>query len=409
MIATKGRSKLRAVCCSGIRGARRRSQLANTSRINCRTSSSAIDLSLESMLDNNNNHYCDNNPTTFIPANYERSDKEIQRLVQQRVQEQKTWKVHGRRSGAMTPGRELVDFTSQVLPSYLKFRFVQPPPPAAHLDQEFPVLPLDWHKLQNPPSSSLHPKIQITWLGHAACLVQMNGCNILTDPHFSPRSSATQWLGRKRYRPPPCTIKELCNKVPIHAVLISHNHYDHLDYTTVCELRRYAGNRSPSIQFVVPLGVRTWFRKYICRAIPVYEQDWHETCEIQGSSNSSSSDIATSSSPVVRVTSLPMRHWSNRTGKDRDKTLWCGYSIATAAFGVEGKKFLFTGDTAWFDGLEDLTAQYGPWDVAAIPIGAGEPRDFMKHKHKCRRSGAFERCRWRWRGCADSLGHLSTR
>ena len=86
----------------------------------------------------------------------------------------------------------------------------------------------------------------------------------------------------------------------------------------------------------------------------------------------------------LTVTSVPMRHWSVRT-TDRDKTLWCGYSVAAATTNTATtggrKKFLFPGDTAWFDGLHELATQYGPWDVAAIPIGAYEPRSFMKDNH----------------------------
>ena len=87
--------------------------------------------------------------------------------------------------------------------------------------------------------------------------------------------------------------------------------------------------------------------------------DWHETASLRN----------------VRITCVPMRHWSNRTA-DRDQTLWCGYSILGA-----DRKFLFPGDTAWFDELEDLGKRHGPWDLAAIPIGAYEPTDFMKYNH----------------------------
>lgn len=300
--------------------------------------------------------------TNLITVNNERSASEIQKLVRQRVAERSAWKIDGVSGGVVEPTTaEVWKFLREKIPQMLSFQ----PPSLAELDEQFPVLPMDWEKLQSP----VPDKIQITWLSHSGLLVQINGCSILTDPMFSERCSPSQWFGPKRYRPPPCTVKELCEKISIDLVLISHNHYDHLDYATVKEISK----RAPSAQFVVPLGLRAWFRANVSKTMSIYEQDWHESMEYYSSSNNINDDKSTEAS--LKVTSVPMRHWSNRTG-DRDKTLWCGYSVAAG-----GRKFLFPGDTAWFDGLEDLAKQHGPWDVAAIPIGAYEPRDFMKYNH----------------------------
>ena len=101
------------------------------------------------------------------------------------------------------------------------------PPTQKFLDEHFPILEVDFDQLRNPPSDS----IQCTWIGHATLLVQMGGCNILTDPIFSDRCSAFQFIGPKRHTPPATTIRQLHTEgITIDTVLVSHNHYDHLDY-----------------------------------------------------------------------------------------------------------------------------------------------------------------------------------
>lgn len=277
----------------------------------------------------------------------ERSKAEIEALVQKRVQERDAWAVDG-----VTAGQPSLSAALNFMWKLQNFAV----PSQTELDQELPVLHMDWTRLQNPEND----KIQITWLGHASLLVQMNGCNLLCDPVFSQRCSPSQWFGPQRYRPLPCSIQELLDKVDIDLVLISHNHYDHLDCGSVQDFCKL----SSSTPFVVPLGLKDWFQRHVSQTMTLYEQDWNESIDFVGPAGNK-----------LTITSVPMRHWSNRTG-DRDKTLWCGYSVAS-----QQKKFLFTGDTAWFDDLEQVGAKYGPFDVAAIPIGAYEPRDFMKYNH----------------------------
>jgi N-acyl-phosphatidylethanolamine-hydrolysing phospholipase D len=273
-----------------------------------------------------------------------RSKEEIRRLIQARVKERDSW----------TDERPTIS-------GLLKFFWEQnvnfQPPTQEELDIKFPLQSLNWDLLRNPNKD----KIQISWLGHASVLIQVNGWNILADPVFSQRCSPMQIAGPKRYQPPPCSLVEMVEKLSIDTVLITHNHYDHLDYTTVQYL---ADNTNAS--FVLPLGLREWFHRHVSTSIVTYEQDWHESCQLEHLDNDISS---------LSVTAVPMRHWTNRTG-DRDKTLWCGFALRSKSLNI-----LVPGDTAWFDGLETVGAQYGPFDVAALPIGAYEPRDFMKTNH----------------------------
>ncbi|CAB9509582.1 N-acyl-phosphatidylethanolamine-hydrolyzing phospholipase D [Seminavis robusta] len=309
-----------------------------------------------------------------------RSRAEIAALVQQRVNEREAWLVDGEPQGKKSLLKEANQFVGDVAPKLALFR----PPSQAFLDEHFPVQYFDyekWEQLRHPPLE----KIQVTWMSHASVLFQIQGCSVLADPVFSQRCAPTQWNGPKRYRSPPCTIAELCHHLLIDVVIISHNHYDHLDFASVRDIHKF----SPATTFVVPLGLKLWFHKKISKHALVQELDWNEHYDYNYNPAGSSAIGATRQS--LRITSVPMRHWSSRLGVDRDKTLWCGYSMAThsdddddqkAPTAVPTQKALFPGDTAWFDSMQELVGEaYGPFDVAAIPIGAYEPRGFMKHNH----------------------------
>lgn len=302
-----------------------------------------------------------------------RSKQEIAKLVQNRVRERDQWLVDGVPQEKPSTLKEGMEFMGDVLPKFLKFT----PPTTAWLDEHFPVQPVDWKRLQNPPDG-----IQMTWLGHASLLIQVNGCAIVTDPVFSQRCAPTQWNGPKRVRNPPCTIVELCRHILVDIALISHNHYDHLDTASVRDIHKC----SPGTSFVVPLGLKAWCHRVISKHVVVHEIDWHEHVDY------SYSPANASGRKSLRITSVPMRHWTSRVGADRDKTLWCGYSLVTYATAntnnkesskgqQQQRKILFPGDTAWFDHLDDVGKRYGPFDVAAIPIGAYAPREFMKRNH----------------------------
>jgi N-acyl-phosphatidylethanolamine-hydrolysing phospholipase D len=303
-----------------------------------------------------------------IPST-DRGPTELACLIQQRVKERDDWLVDGQPQEKKSHAQEFGQFFSDVFPKYVRFT----PPTQEYLDEHFPVEHVDhakWELLRNPPVEL----IQVTWMGHATILVQVNGVTILTDPVFSQRCSATQWSGPKRIRAPPCSIADLCQHLLVDVVVISHNHYDHLDLYSARTIHKC----SPATTFVVPLGLKAWFHNNVSKQAVVHELDWDEYFDYNYS------PTAGRGRQTLRITSVPMRHWSSRMGTDRDKTLWCGYSLATHTHeeSYPAKKILFSGDTAWFDAMEDVVGKpYGPFDVAAIPIGAYEPREFMKRNH----------------------------
>jgi L-ascorbate metabolism protein UlaG (beta-lactamase superfamily) len=192
----------------------------------------------------------------------------------------------------------------------------------------------------------------LNWIGHATFLLQLNGLNILTDPHFSERASPIQFAGPRRVVAPALRLSELPH---IDAVVISHNHYDHLDRVTVKHL---AAQTAGSAHFFVPLGLKAWFAGVGIHAVT--ELDWWDEVEHRG----------------LRFTLTPAQHWSSRTPWDRDRTLWGGWLVEQPEF-----RFFFAGDTGYSRDFEDIGERLGFVDLAAIPIGAYEPRWFMKVMH----------------------------
>ena len=202
----------------------------------------------------------------------------------------------------------------------------------------------DLNQIQNPPRD----KIQATWIGHSTLLVQFEGKNILTDPIFSVRCSPVKWAGPSRYTKAPFSVEDLPE---IDFVVISHNHYDHLDLATIHSL----GN-SPI--YFVPLGLKKWFAKAGVKK--VVEMDWWEEHKIG----------------VFTFVCTPTQHFSGRGLFDRNETLWCSWAVIG-----ENKRFWFAGDTGYFSKFKNIGDKYGPFDLSAIPIGAYEPRWFMKPMH----------------------------
>ncbi len=191
-----------------------------------------------------------------------------------------------------------------------------------------------------------------TWIGHATVLLQVRGLNILTDPHLTERASPVSFAGPRRWVPPALNFDELPR---IDIVVISHSHYDHLDYETVVRLAAQAGG---SPVFYVGLGLAEWFRNQgIARVV---EMDWWDAVE-HGS---------------ARIHFVPVQHWSQRTLWDRNQTLWGAWVIETPSF-----RFFFAGDAGYSQDFRDIGRRFGSFDLAALPIGAYAPRWFMKTYH----------------------------
>jgi L-ascorbate metabolism protein UlaG (beta-lactamase superfamily) len=210
-----------------------------------------------------------------------------------------------------------------------------------------PALPIDLPALRAP---SANPSV--TWIGHATVLLRLAGKNILIDPNFSERASPVPFAGPKRIVPVPVDVPDL---PPVDVVLISHNHYDHLDEPSV---RRLAAMARPGPRFLVPLGLKAWFADIGIERVE--EMDWWQSVR-EGDAT---------------VTFVPVQHWSRRGLFDRDATLWGGWSIAG-----DGLRVIHLGDTGYSADFRNIGERLGPFDLALIPIGAYAPRWFMEAKH----------------------------
>jgi N-acyl-phosphatidylethanolamine-hydrolysing phospholipase D len=194
-----------------------------------------------------------------------------------------------------------------------------------------------------------HSAPTVTWIGHATMLVQMDHVTFLTDPTWSDSASPFTFAGPRRFVPPALAFEAL---PPIHFVLISHNHYDHLDLPT---LRRLAATGT---RFFVPLRVATLLRNAGITAVD--ELDWWESRRIHG----------------VDVHCVPSQHWSGRGLTDQSATLWSGWVVTGPT-----RRFYFAGDTGYFSGFEEIGRRLGPFGLAALPIGAYEPSAMMRPVH----------------------------
>ncbi|HWO41714.1 MAG TPA: MBL fold metallo-hydrolase, partial [Candidatus Eisenbacteria bacterium] len=180
----------------------------------------------------------------------------------------------------------------------------------------------------------------LTWIGHASFLLQLDGVNILLDPHLSERASPVSFAGPKRVVSPALGFGDLPH---IHVVAVSHNHYDHMDEQTLTRLAKQPGG--PPWYFV-GLGLKPWFEaRGIVTAV---ELDWWEGRVVKG----------------LTIHFVPVQHWSRRGLFDTNETLWGGWMIESQRF-----RFLHTGDTGYSRDFVDIRRRFGRVDLAAIPVG----------------------------------------
>ncbi|MGN9777396.1 MBL fold metallo-hydrolase [Micromonospora sp. H33] len=192
----------------------------------------------------------------------------------------------------------------------------------------------------DPPAGDAVRELNVIWYGHASALIEIEGRRVLVDPVWSDRCSPSTLVGPKRLHQPPVRLDEL---PPVDAILISHDHYDHLDLATVRELT--ARQDAP---FVVPLGVGAHLERWGVPAHRIVELDWSESHQVG----------------ALTMTAAPAQHFSGR-GLRRDGTLWSSWVIAGAHRSV-----FYTGDSGYFDGYAAIGAAYGPFDVTLMQIGA---------------------------------------
>ncbi len=200
-----------------------------------------------------------------------------------------------------------------------------------------------------PPQTVPHGTLAVTFINHATFLLRFDGVVVLTDPVFSARCSPVQWAGPKRARPPGVALRDLPRP---DVVLLSHNHYDHMDLPSLRDLRR---RFDPT--FVTTLGNA---RKLRALGIEAVELDWWQHTA-QG---------------ALGITATPARHFSARTPFDRDRTLWAGFMLRAG-----GGQVLFAGDSGAGPHWAEIGDRLGPPGLALLPIGAYAPRWFMSPVH----------------------------
>jgi L-ascorbate metabolism protein UlaG (beta-lactamase superfamily) len=217
--------------------------------------------------------------------------------------------------------------------------------------------PGPWRKWEGVPPAPSPPRrvgrgeMRVTFVNHATVLVQMDGVNILTDPIWSERCSPVSFAGPRRVHPPGLRFEQL---PPIDVVLVSHNHYDHLDLPT---LERLAAEHRPRI--FVPVGNRVILDRAKIRNVE--ELDWWQSIEVRDG---------------IRVAAVPTQHFSGRGLFDRDRALWAGFVVT----GPAGAMY-FAGDTGFGPHFGQIRARYGPPRLAMLPIGAYRPEWFMSRVH----------------------------
>ncbi|MDM4767762.1 MBL fold metallo-hydrolase [Pelomonas sp. SE-A7] len=220
----------------------------------------------------------------------------------------------------------------------IAWRFMFDKPADTVPDRALDVLPLSQSELLAAPDLSL-------WrLGHSTLLLKLEGRFWLTDPVFSLRASPFQWMGPKRFHAPPIALDQL---PPIAGVILSHDHYDHLDEAAVKAL-------APKVElFVTPLGVGDRLIAWGIPAAKVRQLDWWQATEHQG----------------LRLVCTPAQHFSGRSLSDGNQTLWASWAL----LGQQARVF-FSGDSGYFDGFREIGERLGPFDLSLMETGAYDPQ-----------------------------------
>lgn len=194
-------------------------------------------------------------------------------------------------------------------------------------------------------------RLGVTWLGHSTVLIQTPAATVLTDPVWAERVSPFSFLGPRRWVPAPLALEALPR---LDLVLLSHNHYDHLDQATV---RRLA-ELQPGAPWITPLGLSATLRAWGVRE--AIELDWWDVHR----------------AGAVEIGCAPAMHFSARGFRDRNRTLWCGWGIKLGE-----RRAFFAGDTGYHPEFPRIRERFGPFDLLLLPVGAYEPRWFMRPVH----------------------------
>jgi len=255
------------------------------------------------------------------------------------------WKAFGHRAEGVRLAR------MQASPQWKNGHFVNPEPlwddwwgmivglvhasPYTSPKVEMPTARVDPRSFDAPPATGL----RVTWLGHASNLVEIDGHRLLTDPMWSDRASPISWTGPRRWYPPLVALADLPR---IDAVVVSHDHYDHLDYPTMVAMKDW------DTRFIVPLGVGAHLAYWGVPESKIVELDWWDEVMIGD----------------LKIVATPARHASGRTLWDRDAKLWAGY-----AFVGREHRVYYSGDTGLFPGMREIGAKLGPFDATIIDTG----------------------------------------
>ncbi|MFC5593575.1 MBL fold metallo-hydrolase [Lysobacter niastensis] len=276
-------------------------------------------------------------------------------------------------------------------PQAAEGRFRNPAPKPA--DGVLKTLGIIWNVLLNKPDTTVPkgsvpvdaltradldaaPDRSLFRLGHSTMLIKLRGGYFITDPVFAERASPVQWMGPRRFHAPPIALKDL---PPLRGVILSHDHYDHLDRATVLQLAKTTD------VFLAPLGVGDRLIAWGVDAAKVRQFDWWEGTSIDG----------------VEFTATPSQHFSGRGLFDGNKTLWASWVIVDGADDADAPdhgtlRLFFSGDTGYFDGFKEIGRRFGPFDVTLLETGAYDAQWPYVHMQPEQTVQAHEDLRGRW-------------